>query len=78
MARTTAAYVPAPRRASVASSKPSTEMAGMKFLTRSMSSASASSMSVAFVNAVNAQSSCFSHRRMTSRLRTSGSPPENR
>ena len=78
MARTTAWYVPLPRRASVASSKPSTEMAGTKFFTRNRSSANASSMSVAFVNAVNAQSSCFSQRRMRSRLRTSGSPPLNR
>ena len=65
----------APRRASVASSKPSTLMAGMKFATRSMSRQNSSSMSVAFVNERNVQSGCASHSLTRSRLRTSGSPP---
>ena len=60
-----------------ASAKPSTEMAGTKFFTRSISSAKASSMSVALVKARNTQS--VVHARtgaMMSSLRTSGSPPE--
>ena len=75
MARDTFAYTPSPRRASVASSKPSTLMAGTKFFTRSISWQKASSISVPFVNDRNTQSGCASHRRMRSALRTSGSPP---
>ena len=78
MARSTRRNVPAPRRESVASSKPSTEMAGRKFLTRSISSAKASSMRVPLVKAENSQSGCAWQRRRMSALRTSGSPPEKR
>ena len=78
MARSTFLKVPLPRRKSVSASKPSTEMAGTKFLTRSISSAKASSMSVPLVKEENSQSGCASHRRRTSALRTSGSPPVNR
>ena len=66
---------PSPRRASVASSKPSAEIAGTKFATRIMSWQNASSMSVAFVKQRNAQSGCASHSLMRSCLRTKGSPP---
>ena len=75
MARTTFRYTPSPRRPSVADSKPSRLMAGIKFLTRSISSAKASSISVALVKARNWQSECFSHRAMRSFFRTKGSPP---
>ena len=76
MASMTRSNVPWPRRASVSCAKPSTEMAGTKFLTSSISLAKASSMSVAFVKARNTQSSCMRHRRRMSSLSTSGSPPE--
>ena len=45
------------------------------FLTRSISSAKASSIRVALVKARNWQSECFSHRAMRSFFRTKGSPP---
>jgi len=48
--------VPLPRRESVASSKPSMEKAGMKFFTRSISSANLSSTRVPLVNAEKKQS----------------------
>ena len=75
MARTTLSKVPSPRRASVASLKPSIEKAGMKFFTRSISSANFSSMRVPLVNAEKKQSGCLSQRRMMSFLRSMGSPP---
>ncbi len=75
MARSILAWVPLPRRASVVSSSPSAEMAGTKLPARIMSRQKPSSMRVAFVKHRKAQSWCFSHRRMRSALRTSGSPP---
>ena len=60
----------------MASSKPSTLMAGTKFFTRSISSANLPSMRVPLVKARNMQSGWVSHRRMMSSLRTMGSPPE--
>ena len=64
-----------PRRLSVVVSSPSSEMAGMKFFTRSISSANASSMSVPFVKLRNSHSGCRSQSVRMSFLRTSGSPP---
>ena len=75
MACFTRSNTPSPRRPSVASLKPSRLNAGMKFLTRSRSSAKASSIRVPFVKARNWQSLCFSHSVMRSFLRTVGSPP---
>ena len=59
----------------MADSKPSTLMAGIKFFTRSISFAKASSINVALVKERNWQSLCFSHRAIRSFLRTRGSPP---
>ena len=75
MAWTAFRYTPSPRRPSVASSKPSRLMAGMKFFTSSMSRAKALSMRVALVKARNWQSECRRHRVIRSLLRTRGSPP---
>ena len=75
MARSVSSYVPSPLLASVASPKPSMEIAGMKFCTRSISWANSSSIREAFVNVLNTQSLCSSHRRMISFLRMRGSPP---
>lgn len=69
---------PAPRRPSLASSKPSMLTETMKLPTRLSSSQKAWSMSVPFVKAWKAMSRCFSHRRKMSALRMSGSPPVKR
>ena len=68
--------VPSPLRASVALSKPSTLIAGTKFLTLSISSAKSESIKVPFVKARNIASECFKHRAIISSLLTRGSPPE--
>ena len=75
MAFSTALYVPLPLLESVASSNPSTEIAGTKFFTLSISSANFSSMSVPLVKDMNCESGCASQSRIMSALRTRGSPP---
>ena len=75
MAWVTLSYTPSPRRESLASSKPSRLMAGIKLPTRSMSWQNSSSIRVALVKERKAASLCFSHRAIRSFLRTSGSPP---
>ena len=78
MACMTLLNVPAPLLASFSFSKPSRLMDGTKFPTRSISLQKSSSISVPFVKQWNALSLCFSQSRITSALRTSGSPPVSR